>query len=146
MIIWIPRHNQVVSCRSTLFRNSSVLIRTAPVCHHKALETPFAAKNISQQITSVGGVNAVQTVVTGHYSQRLRFSHNNLKTFEIDFPQCAFRNISADAISVVFRVVAAEMLDTYTYTCVRLDTQGKGSGHLSGEDRIFTVVLKGTAA
>ena len=83
----------------------------SPVGRDHALEAPFAAEHLGQQLIARRGVVAVDEVVGGHNSPRVGLAHTDLKASEIDLAKRPFRHSRIALKTVGFPVVAGEVLN-----------------------------------
>ena len=117
-----------------------------PVTHDQSPETPLLPQNTRAKIKAVADIVPVYPVIAGHHSPRLALCDSDPESTEIYLPQSPLGNICGHAHAVVLLIVAAEMLDRNANTAAALHAAGDSCCHLAGNDRIFRVILKVSAA
>ena len=118
------------------------LIGCIPVAHDKSLKIPFIPQYVGQEFFCVADILSVDAIVGGHNRPRLAFLNRDFETAQIDFSQSPFGDVCRDTHPVVFLIVAAEVLDADADAAHGLNTAGDGGSHLSGNDRVFGIILK----
>ena len=122
-----------------------MLCPVIPVRHHQARIAPFLPQNAGNQFPVFRGVGAVQQIVGGHNAPNAAFFHDDLKGFQVNFPQRPLRNPGIASEAVGLLVVAAEVLDAGR-NILGLNALHHCRRQLPGHQRVFRIILKVPAA
>ena len=135
------RHFQRSACLDCCDRG----VGSAPVGDDHAVEAPFVAQNLLEQMLVFVRVDAVDLVVGGHDGQRLGFTHCDFETGQIQFAHGTLIDHGVAGLAAQFLAVDREMLRACG-DAVALDAADQACRHTSGDDRIFGIVFEVTSA
>ena len=139
-----------IKSRSWHFQGGTVLyakrmvVRSAPVCDHRAFEAPLVTENVLQQMLVFVGVNTVYLVVAAHNGFRAALFDGNLKTGEVDLTESSLIYHCVHCHTAKLLAVYSEMFCTGCCSCA-LHTADKSSCHFSGKIRILGKIFKVTS-
>ena len=120
-------------------------VGAAPIGDDHAVEAPFVAQDLLQQMLVFVGVDAVDLVVGGHDAHRLGLAHGDFKTGQIQFAHGTFVHHGVAGLAAQLLTVDREMLRACG-DAVALDAANEAGGHTAGDDRIFRIVLEVASA
>ena len=120
-------------------------VRSAPVGDDHAVEAPFVAQDVLQQVLVLVRVHAVDLVVGGHDRHRRGLAHGYLERGEIDLAHRAFVDHGIGGLPAQFLAVDREVLRAGGYA-VGLDAADQAGRHAPRDDRILGIVLEVAAA
>ena len=119
-------------------------VGAAPVGDGHALEAPFAAENLIEQVLVLGAIVSVDLVVGGHHAHGAAFDDGALKRLEVDLAEGALIDLDVYAAAVGLLVVHGEVLDAHGCSLV-LHALRVGECQGGGEDRVLAQVFVGAA-
>ena len=120
-------------------------VGAAPIGDDHAVEAPFVAQDLLQQMLVFVGVDAVDLVVGGHDGHRMSFAHGDFETGQIQFAHGTFVHHGVAGLAAQLLAVDCEMLRACG-DAVALNAANQARCHTSGDNRIFGVVLEVTSA
>ena len=120
-------------------------VRTAPVGDDHAVEAPFGAQDVGQQVLVFVRVGTVNEVVGAHDRPRLRGSTDDLKAGQVDLAHRALVHDGIRRHAAQFLGVDGEVLGARSGTR-GLDSFDEAGGHAPGKDRVLGKVLKVASA
>ena len=118
---------------------------SAPVRHHKPVESPVPAQNAVQQFLILRTKCAVDGIVGAHHAPDMPLLHRVLKGGKIDFMQCPLLHPGAAGHSPGLLVVGGEMLHAGRYA-LALEPPDIGSRQLPRQVWILAEILEISAA
>ena len=122
-----------------------IAVASAPVRHHHALVSPFAAENIVQEHLVLIGIGPVETVIAGHDASGLAFRNGNFKVGQIQLTQGSVIHDRIRMHAQHFLTVGGKML------CARRNTVGLDAADITGcqftcQIGIFGIIFKTASA
>ena len=118
---------------------------TDPVGHNDTLESPVLTKNLGEQIVVTHRELTIHLVIRGHHCPGIALADGNLEATEIELTGCSLRHTFINRSTIGLLGVYGEVLgrDTCALTLYAIDI---GGSNLTGEQRVFRVILEVTAA
>ena len=117
----------------------------APVAHHVAIEAPFTAKELRQQLAVLGGVLAIEPVVGAHHRPRLAVLHRAFESRIVDFPQRALIHHAVGSHAAMLLRVGREVFHAHA-DIPGLHRLDKAGGQFRRQVGILAEILKIAAA
>ena len=103
-----------------------------PVAHDIAVKSPFAAEQVGEEFLVLADIVPVYAVVGVHDRLHMRFAHRCFKRGQVDFIQCACRDICACREAARLLIVHAKMLGAGG-DALALHAFDKACRHLAGQ-------------
>ena len=116
-----------------------------PVAHHEAAEAEVAAEDGGEQVAALHTLLAVDHIVRTHHRPGIALTHGYLEGLQVELAQGSLGDAHIDVLAVGLLVVHGKMLEGCA-DMLALDAAHKGCRHLTGEQRVFGVVLEVAAS
>ena len=116
-------------------------VRAAPVGHDHAVETPFGAQDLSEQVRVLVGVGAVDAVVGAHERARRRLAHHDFEGRQVDLPHGPLIDNRVRGHAPQLLGVDGEVLGAGRDP-LRLDAPHHARGHAPRQQGVLRVVLE----
>ena len=125
---------------AVLYTQSMVIV-SAPVGNHEAVEAPVIPEYLLQEMGILVGIGAVDLVVAGHDGSGLALFYGDLKAGKVDFPQRALVHHAVHGHPPQLLRIDGKMLGAGG-DAVFLNAPDIGGGHFTGKIGVFREILK----